>query len=89
MNKTIAVRPSLGTNHGHYPKISLKSLTHLFLPVDLSQDGEGADVDCGFGVELDVFQDGFGNRVTVDAGKGKQKGFGEGEFDKGVEGFKV
>ncbi len=89
MNKIIAVRSSLGTNHGLYPKISLKSLTHLILPVDFPQDGEGTDVDGGFGVELDVFQDGFGNRVTVDAGKGKQKGLCEGEFDKEVEGFKV
>ena len=89
MNKIIAVRSSLGTNHSLYPWIFFRSLTHLILPVDFPQDGEGTDVDCGFCVELDVFQDGFGYRITVDAGKGKQKGFGEGEFDKGVEGFKV
>ena len=59
------------------------------LPVDFTQDRQGADVDSGFGVVLDVFQDGFGDGVAVDAGERQKKGFGERKTQQGLKRLKV
>lgn len=48
------------------------------LTVDLAEDGKGADVDGGFGVEFDVAEDGFSDGVAVGSRKGDEEGLGEG-----------